>query len=704
MPRSRKLVSRSTSRVEVVLFSGGRGSGALSAQLVTNPQIALTLAINGYDDGASTGEVRRFLGDCLGPSDFRKNASRLARELRWCPPELIALLDERLPMNCPREAGLAALGFLSGRAAPAGPATELRLPEMVRALEEGTRQAVAARVSRFERELHASGRPFNFSDCSLGNLVFSGSFLEAGRDFNRAVEDYCRLLGLPAGLIENVSDGTNAFLVALDIEGRLLGSEAEIVDAKRRNRIRDIYLIDRPLDASDRARLASASVPVVAQFLQKRSRPVRVNPHLVERLRTADLIIYAPGTQHSSLFPSYLTPGLSAAIAGNLTAIKLLITNIQTDAEIAGSSAVDIIDRAVYYFKEKNRLRTPTPCLITHYLINDPGTPETEKPYVPLGRLDTLEDPRLVRIANYEDGVTGRHDAGKILAPFIESLLARREPPRVAILLHDADSTNKLTQTLLELVRGGIQDVPVAVTVFHDHGEALDPAFLESLPFPVRGASPRRDAVNGLQLIVCSERFDYVILFESSGMYKGEDIVGLASPLVVGRLDAVWGSRRLSVKDIRESYRLRYRHNLALGAASYLGSHLLSLTYLLLYGRYVSDTLSGARAVRASYVIEPEIDLTHKRANQHVLSALLRDRADLLETPVQFFPLSPERVKRTSVIDGLQSLLTIVWWRFKARPAASDPRHREAPRPAAIPEAVRPRDREQPADIASSRP
>ena len=25
----------------------------------------------------------------------------------------------------------------------------------------------------------------------------------------------------------------------------------------------------------------------------------------------ADLIIYAPGTQHSSLFPSYLTPGLS---------------------------------------------------------------------------------------------------------------------------------------------------------------------------------------------------------------------------------------------------------------------------------------------------------------------------------------------------------------------------------------------------------
>ena len=41
----------------------------------SRPDVALTIAINGYDDGASTGEVRRFLGDSLGPSDFRKNAS-----------------------------------------------------------------------------------------------------------------------------------------------------------------------------------------------------------------------------------------------------------------------------------------------------------------------------------------------------------------------------------------------------------------------------------------------------------------------------------------------------------------------------------------------------------------------------------------------------------------------------------------------------
>src|SRR5947208_16585564 len=88
-----------TPAARVVLFSGGRGSGVLSKQLLRDPRIQLTVAINGYDDGFSTGEVRRFLGDSLGPSDFRKNASHLAAELKTCAPDLIELLDSRLPAD-----------------------------------------------------------------------------------------------------------------------------------------------------------------------------------------------------------------------------------------------------------------------------------------------------------------------------------------------------------------------------------------------------------------------------------------------------------------------------------------------------------------------------------------------------------------------------------------------------------------------------
>ena len=649
-----------TRRLRVVLFSGGRGAGVLTRQLVSNPAVALTIAINGYDDGASTGEVRRFLGDSLGPSDFRKNASRLASELHTCGDALIELLDRRLPAGASEADARQVFDTIAG---------------------PGFGATVAAALERFRGLLDDRPGGFDFSDCSIGNLVFAGQFLACDRDFNRTVDAYAAMVGLPEGLIENVTDGTNAWLVGIDGDGRLLASEEEIVDAKRPNRIRDIFLIDRPLSEDDR-RAIDAGGGDVAAILERRAVAVRLNRRLAGKIDDADLIIYAPGTQHSSLFPSYMTPGLSGRIAANLRAIKLLVTNIQADAEITGSNAVDIIERAVHYLKEKGTMRTPTPCLITHYLVNDPGTTEVEKPYVPLGPLESIEDPRLVRIGNYEEGVTGRHDAARILAPFIEGILHRDERRRVAILLHDAGSINKLTQTLLEMVRGGLHELPLDVTIFYEGLEPLDPDFVRSLRWTVRQVAPGgfADAARG-------GGFDYVILFESSGMYRGDDIVGMASHLANGRFDAVWGSRRLSVRDIEESYRFRYRTNVLLGAISYAGSHLLSLAYLVLYGRYISDTLSAARAIRASDVLDARIDLTHKRANQYLLSDLLRRKAEVLEIPVRFLPISPEKVKRTSPIEGIQSLLAIVWRRIAP------------PRPRAVPEAGAYRPEHRPSDV-----
>jgi ribulose bisphosphate carboxylase small subunit len=348
------------------------------------------------------------------------------------------------------------------------------------------------------------------------------------------------------------------------------------------------------------------------------------------------------------------------------------VTNIQVDAEIAGSSAVDIVERALFYLNEKGRLRLPTPALISHYLINEPQRGAADSPYVPLGRLDALDDPRLVRIGHYEDGVTGRHDASKLLKPFLESFLTRGRSPRVAVVLHDVDSQNKLCQSVLEMIRGGITGVSATVSVFHDGGESLDDAFASRLPFPVvRIDAPRGEWDRVLRQRIVGGQFDYVVLFESSGMYRGEDVVSLVMPLTFGRLGAVWGSRRLSVRDMEESYRLRYRHNWWLGTASAAGSYALSLAYLLLYGRYVSDTLSGARAMRAAYFLDSGVSLQDKQTNQELLSALMRQRAEIQEVYVRFVALSPERVKRTTILDGLASIATIVRRRFSGRRAAA---------------------------------
>ncbi|MBP1633524.1 MAG: hypothetical protein H6Q10_98 [Acidobacteria bacterium] len=656
--------------LRVVLFSGGRGSAALSTQLVRRADVSLTIAINGYDDGLSTGEVRRFLGDALGPSDFRKNASRVAKELRSCPPAAIDLLDLRLPEGATRDEALAVFDAAAGRRATA-PGWGSRACALAGDLPAELRGRIGARLDAFRDELLASGRPFEFSDCSLGNLVFAGSFLACGRRFNDAVDDYCALVGLPAGLVDNVTDGTNAFLVALDADGRLLASEGEIVDATRQNRIADIYLIDRPVDEAGRERLAGLPVERLHEALEARTVRPGLSPRVADALARADLIVYAPGTQHSSLFPSYLVPGLCDAIADNLGAVKVLITNLQADAEIAGSSAVDIIERAVFYLKEKGRRAIPTPCLITHYIINDPGHGRPEASYVPLGKLDTFEDPRLVRVGHYEDGVTGRHDGSKVLTPFLDARLARGTRRRVAVWLHDGASTDKTTQTLLELVRAGALDLPLELTIFCQGSQPLAKELSSRLPFRVVDVPP--EGARGVREALAAQGHEYLVLFESSGMYLGEDLVELLSHLPSGRLDGVWGSRRLSVRDIAESIRLRYRGRPGLRWASRAGSQALSASYLLLYGRYVTDTLSGARCVRARYALAAAADPDDKLLNQRLLSLLMRDRAELIEIPVRFFPLSPERVRRTTVPEGLRSLAMIGWWRLHGLPGTGAP-------------------------------
>ena len=59
-------------------------------------------------------------------------------------------------------------------------------------------------------------------------------------------------------------------------------------------------------------------------------------------LAEADVIIYGPGTQHSSLLPSYMTEGVAEVIAANRKADKIFIGNIHRDFDIQADDVDDL--------------------------------------------------------------------------------------------------------------------------------------------------------------------------------------------------------------------------------------------------------------------------------------------------------------------------------------------------------------------------
>ena len=81
--------------IDVVVFTGGRGTETISKSFTQHKQIRLTLLVNGYDDGLSTGKIRKFIPGIPGPSDFRKNLVHLTPRNEQCYVALAELLEFR---------------------------------------------------------------------------------------------------------------------------------------------------------------------------------------------------------------------------------------------------------------------------------------------------------------------------------------------------------------------------------------------------------------------------------------------------------------------------------------------------------------------------------------------------------------------------------------------------------------------------------
>ena len=59
--------------MRIVIFSGGRGCTNIIKSMLNQTQADLSIIVNAYDNGKSTGRIRAFIPGILGPSDIRKN-------------------------------------------------------------------------------------------------------------------------------------------------------------------------------------------------------------------------------------------------------------------------------------------------------------------------------------------------------------------------------------------------------------------------------------------------------------------------------------------------------------------------------------------------------------------------------------------------------------------------------------------------------
>lgn len=595
----------------------------------------------------------------LGPSDFRKNLSSLLDLHSSEQYALQRLLEYRLPSGFSAKDADTLRRYVCERREEPLPGV---LDELFAALGPRLRQRVLDYLSRFFDYQSRQPEPFPFGDCSLGNLVFAGAYLTANGDFNSSVDALARLCGVQADVV-NVTRGEARTLTALKENGELLTREAEIVGPQSDSPILDIFFLEEPLTSVRKGQLEKLEVEAKRKLLREWESPVRLSEEAAAAIAEADVIVYGPGTQFSSLFPSYRTEGITEALRGNAHAPKVFVANLDRDFDIQSLSVTRLLDKAFEMMSDEvNQSR-----LITHVLYNGPSLGRAKG--IKLDESDpergTYKGVSIVR-GEFENPVKPSVHSGYSV---VREIFALRESQPAAAesldvyvdLLERSQATGNLLQEFFELPwTRAFSSVRLRVNRLN---EKPSQALPEHLQVEAADSPEGYSEVDALTDWLSKGTSAYLVTLTGDGEYRMRDAFLAREVFQAGLFGVVHGSRTQSRRQFLGSLQSAYGESRVLRAASWLGAFVVSLAYGMRFRVVLSDPLTGFRVYKRSRLNERfrlELEQQKPRSAAEVTRLLLDAGVEIAEVPVHYRTFAGFTKPGWRIRRGLRGLLGIL--------------------------------------------
>jgi 2-phospho-L-lactate transferase/gluconeogenesis factor (CofD/UPF0052 family) len=284
----------------ITIISGGSGSTNIQKGLhKISPSISINILINGYDDGKSTGILRKLFQNTLGISDFRKNQI-LEYLLLYGNNSIYKLLNYRFTKNKPYD-------FII---------------ELINNTDfnnnDNLKYFLLDNINYFFKK--EQSKQIIYEDFSFMNIIYC-SLLDKN---NNNIEIVCDIIKNNLNLKNNiyVNSDENLILKGITKNGNILIDEESIVDfCDKNDKIIDIYF--------------DKDYPI----LNKKTENLLLN---------SDIILFSCGTQFSSLIPTYKTIGFKETI-NKSKASKFLVLNCDYDKDIVNYSGDELLDKINEY-------------------------------------------------------------------------------------------------------------------------------------------------------------------------------------------------------------------------------------------------------------------------------------------------------------------------------------------------------------------
>lgn len=638
--------------MKIVMFCGGRGSGTIISALTQTESVELTLLVNGYDDGKSTGVVRRMIPGMLGPSDFRKNLSNVMSNY----PHLLhvsQMMEYRLTsedINYPADQDLSKIvSQIANRHSD-----DLTASQYVRITS--WLELVSRSLQDFFKD-----DPTSFADMSLGNLIFGGAFLENESNFNVAVDEVCKIFKLPAKIL-NITNGENRILVALANSGVFLENEANIVENRVIDGVAEIFLLERDLSDGEKKRLSSMDFKSKIAFLSEQQSLPTMNTAALDAIRSADMIVYGPGTQHSSLLPSYLTNGLGVAL-GESSADKILIGNLSEDNDAANENLNTLTIKMHKYLSLNQNNRLILKNFLDHVLLSS-----DKRSYQPWGFAKIEESEIGIYIGqlsvnkDYHDGKRVVNGLMSI-AVNSERFTASTSYKRVTIVLPNLNEERTLAKVLESLYFFDWLHFGIIPEFIFVDGGSTDDSLAIARGFPgMKIVSLDKNLGRGAAISegVHNASGDFIITFPTDDEYQPDSIVQVFQLLLQNPSAIVFGTR--ATLSIDTSSRLKEIYEGKWGAyfLSKWGGFSLTILAGIRYKRWISDPLTGVKGF--SREVRERLSLGGASLNwdTRLITDSSRIGTPILEVPVKFHPRTKSMGKKVRLRDGFSALFELI--------------------------------------------
>lgn len=662
----------STDKINVVLFSGGRGTNTITETFLKHPDISLTFLVNAYDDGLSTGKLRRFIPGMLGPSDIRKNIYLLISDNDRSSRYLKFLLEYRFPANISFNTAFDCLIALRDQKTP----SIQELAEAYGYLSLNHAKWISLFCEFFITYSLCQknkGNIFDFEDCSLGNIFFSGCFLYSNKDFNKTIDIFSKFCEI-RGTVLNITNGENYILAAVKEDGTLLKSEADIVSPQSSTCISEIFLLKNYLDNSFIEELKEKSEVEIISVLNKISEFPEINPYAKIILENADVIIYGPGTQNSSLFPSYLTKGVAEAIVNNKSAEKVFIANIKKDNEIQGENANSLIRRFLYNISRKNTFQFNKNDIVSTFFFQKDNQDNSDcSNYLTFDQNNFDFQLEKVKWLDWEIK-DGKHAGGQVLDELLGIIQTKRQVKlrpfhhSISIIVPGLNEEKTVKNVLHQLSLLDFSSFGLGKEIIFVDGGSTDHTLEQAKSekgIRVYQLKEARGRGAALRYGIEKAKGNIIVFFPSDNEYCVEDIYPIVGSIVKDEFRVVFGSRAIKCVNMKKRNLKIYNGNYIAYYISKYGGILLSTLTLFIYNRFFSDPLTSVKGFDAKVLRGLNLVSNGINLDTEIIAKLCKKEIFILEIPVEFYPRTKKEGKKTTILGGLKALFTLVSYMFK---------------------------------------